>query len=228
MVIFTHSRQRHPNTAKTMKVIAINGSPRVGGNTHHALRMAGERLEAKGIEFEIIQVGNKNVHGCRDCGKCRENRDERCVITSDPLNEWIQKLKQADGIILASPVYYAGISGAMKCFLDRTFYVSGSNGNFFRHKVGAAMVALRRSGGTTTLDSLLHYLTYSEMILATSNYWNIIHGRNHEESFQDAEGMQIMQLLGENMAWLLTMREQTKHSVPAPAPRPKVMTNFIR
>ena len=92
-----------------MKVIAINGSPRVGGNTHHALRMAGEQLEAKGIEFEIIQVGNKNVHGCRDCGKCRENRDERCVITSDPLNEWIQKLKQADGIILASPVYYAGI-----------------------------------------------------------------------------------------------------------------------
>jgi multimeric flavodoxin WrbA len=211
-----------------MKVIAINGSPRATGNTFHALRMAGEQIEARGIDFEIIHIGNKAVRGCLACGKCRENRNEQCVITSDPLNEWIQKMKQADGIILGSPVYYSGIPGTMKSFLDRVFYVSGSNGNLFRHKVGAAMVALRRSGGSSTLDSLIHYLSYSEMILATSNYWNIIHGRTPGEVEQDAEGVQIIRLLGDNMAWLLTLREQTKDSIPAPAPVQKVMTNFIQ
>ncbi|MDD4033347.1 MAG: flavodoxin family protein [Bacteroidales bacterium] len=211
-----------------MKVIAINGSPRATGNTFHALRMAGEQIEARGIDFEIIHIGNKAVRGCLACGKCRENQNEKCVITSDPLNEWVQKMKQADGIILGSPVYYSGIPGTMKSFLDRVFYVSGSNGNLFRHKVGAAVVALRRSGGSSTLDSLMHYLSYSEMILATSNYWNIIHGRTPGEVEQDAEGVQIIRLLGDNMAWLLTLREQTKDSIPAPAPVQKVMTSFIR
>ena len=211
-----------------MKVIAINGSPRATGNTFHALRMAGEQIEARGIDFEIIHIGNKAVRGCLACGKCRENQNEQCVITSDPLNEWIQKMKQADGIILGSPVYYSGIPGTMKSFLDRVFYVSGSNGNLFRHKIGAAVVALRRSGGSSTLDSLIHYLSYSEMILATSNYWNIIHGRTPGEVEQDAEGVQIIRLLGDNMAWLLTLREQTKDSIPAPAPVQKVMTNFIQ
>jgi len=211
-----------------MKVIAINGSPRATGNTFHALRMAGEQIEARGIDFEIIHIGNKAVRGCLACGKCRENQNEKCVITSDPLNEWVQKMKQADGIILGSPVYYSGIPGTMKSFLDRVFYVSGSNGNLFRHKVGAAVVALRRSGGSSTLDSLMHYLSYSEMILATSNYWNIIHGRTPGEVEQDAEGVQIIKLLGDNMAWLLTLREQTKDSIPAPDPVQKVMTSFIR
>ena len=211
-----------------MKVIAINGSPRATGNTFHALRMAGEQIEARGIDFEIIHIGNKAVRGCLACGKCRENQNEQCVINSDPLNEWVQKMKQADGIILGSPVYYSGIPGTMKSFLDRVFYVSGSNGNLFRHKVGAAVVALRRSGGSSTLDSLMHYLSYSEMILATSNYWNIIHGRTPGEVEQDAEGVQIIRLLGDNMAWLLTLREQTKDTIPAPAPVQKVMTNFIQ
>jgi len=211
-----------------MKVVAINGSPNKEGNTYHALKMVGSKLEENGIDFEIIHIGNKAIRGCIACGKCRVNKDEKCSITTDPLNEWIQIMKTADGIILGSPVHYAGIPGTMKSFLDRSFYVAGSNGGLFRHKVGAAVVAVRRTGGSVTFDSLNHFLTYSEMILATSNYWNIIHGRTPGEVVQDQEGLQIMEVLGSNMAWLLKMCEQTKDTLPAPAQVQKVMTSFIR
>jgi len=211
-----------------MKVVAINGSPNKEGNTYHALKMVGSKLEENGIDFEIIHIGNKAIRGCIACGKCRVNKDEKCSITTDPLNEWIQTMKTADGIILGSPVHYAGIPGTMKSFLDRSFYVAGSNGGLFRHKVGAAIVAVRRTGGSVTFDSLNHFLTYSEMILATSNYWNIIHGRAPGEVVQDLEGVQIMEVLGSNMAWLLKMREQTKDTLPAPDQVQKVMTSFIR
>ena len=211
-----------------MKVVAINGSPNKEGNTYHALKMVGSKLEENGIDFEIIHIGNKAIRGCIACGKCRVNKDEKCSITTDPLNEWIQTMKTADGIILGSPVHYAGIPGTMKSFLDRSFFVAGSNGGLFRHKVGAALVAVRRTGGSVTFDSLNHFLTYSEMILATSNYWNVIHGRIPGEVVLDEEGTQIMEVLGSNMAWILKMREQTKDTLPAPAQVQKVMTNFIR
>ena len=211
-----------------MKVVAINGSPHKEGNTYHALRVVGSKLEENGIEFEIIHVGNKEVRGCMACGKCRKTQDFKCSMTSDSVNEWIQVIKEADGIIISSPVYFSGVAGTMKSFLDRLFYVSLSNGNFFRHKVGAAVVAVRRTGGSSTLDTLNHFLTYSEMMLATSSYWNIIHGTVPGDATQDAEGVQIMETLGENMAWQLKMREATKVTVPAPARKQKVMTSFIR
>lgn len=211
-----------------MKVVAINGSPNKEGNTYHALTMVGSKLSEQGIDFEILHIGNKAIRGCLACGKCRLNRDEKCSITTDSLNESIQVMKHADGLILGAPVHYAGIPGTMKSFLDRAFYVAGSNGGLFRQKVGAAVVAVRRTGGSATFDSLNHYLTYSEMILATSNYWNVIHGRMPGEVVQDAEGVQIMEVLGNNMAWLLKMKEQTKDILPAPTPAQKVMTNFIR
>ncbi len=211
-----------------MRVIAINGSPHKEGNTWHALRMIGSVLEKKGIEFEIIHIGNTAVRGCMACGGCGKNKDEKCTITTDPLNEWLQSMKTADGIILASPVYYSGIPGTMKCFLDRAFYVSGSNGGMFRHKVGAALVAVRRTGGSSTLDGLNHYLNYSEMIIAASNYWNVIHGRTPGEVEKDEEGKQIMEVLGHNMAWLLKMRDQTRNSLSAPERVIKVSTSFIR
>ena len=211
-----------------MKVVAINGSPHKEGNTYHALRVVGSKLEENGIEFEIIHVGNKEVRGCMACGKCRKTQDFKCSMTSDSVNEWIQVIKEADGIIISSPVYFSGVAGNMKSFLDRLFYVSLSNGNFFRHKVGAAVVAVRRTGGSSTLDTLNHYLTYSEMMLAISSYWNIIHGTVPGDASQDAEGVQIMETLGENMAWQLKMREATKVTVPAPARKQKVMTSFIR
>ena len=211
-----------------MKVIAINGSPRKEGNTHQALAMLGAERQAAGIDFEILHVGHKMIHGCLGCGKCAVNKDEECSIKTDDLNKMIQQIKMADGIILGSPVYYSGIAGSMKCFLDRLFYVSGVNGNFFRHKVGAAVVALRRSGGSATFDSLNHYLNYSEMIIATSNYWNVIHGRAAGEVDQDVEGKQIMRMLGKNMAWILKMKEASKGLVEEPLAEKKEMMHFIR
>ena len=211
-----------------MKVIAINGSPKAEGNTYHALRVIGNQLAESGFELEIIHVGNKAIHGCTGCGQCFKHKDERCHMKDDGVNDAIQKMKEADGIIIASPVFYAGIAGTMKCFLDRAFYVAGSNGGLFRNKVGASVVAVRRTGGSMTFDSLNHYILYSEMLIATSNYWNVVHGRTPGEVLQDEEGVQIMQVLAKNMAWQLKMREATKDSIPAPAPTPKVMTNFVR
>ena len=209
-----------------MKVIAINGSPHQKGNTWFALKTAGEALTNEGIDFEIIHVGHQSIHGCVACRKCRENKDNKCSIRIDGLNDYLPAIRKADGIILGSPVFYAGIAGTMKCFLDRLFYVSGSNGNWMRHKVGAAVVALRRSGGSTTWNSLNYYLTISEMTVASSNYWNIIHGAAEGEAAQDTEGIQIMQVLGANMAWLLKSKQANADS--APPPTGKIFLNFVR
>ena len=211
-----------------MKVIAINGSPNREGNTFHALKMVGDELEASGIGFEILHIGHKMIHGCLACGKCAVNKDEKCAIKTDDLNKWIQQIKEADGIIIGAPVHYSGIPGTMKSFLDRLFYVAGVNGGLFRQKVAAAVVAVRRTGGSATFDSLNHYLNYSEMIIATSNYWNIIHGRSAGEVLQDTEGVQIMRVLGKNMAWLLKMKDATSETIGSPKKEKKEMTNFIR
>jgi len=211
-----------------MKVIAINGSPDKKGNTFHALTMVGNELEADGIDFEILHIGHKLIHGCTACRKCVANKNEKCVIKTDDLNQWIQKIKKADGIILGSPVYYSGIPGTMKSFLDRLFFVSGSNGNLLRHKVAAALVAVRRTGGSATLDSLNHYLAYAEMIIATSNYWDVIHGSGAGEVTKDVEGKQIMRVLGKNMAWLLKMKKATASKIDPPKKEKKEYTNFIR
>jgi multimeric flavodoxin WrbA len=210
-----------------MKVAAFNGSPNKEGNTYHALRIVADELGKEGIETEIIHVGNKLIRGCLACGKCRKNRDERCV-TRDEVNEWIMKMKEADGIILGSPVHFSSISATMKAFLDRAFYVAGNNGGLFRHKVGAAVVAIRRSGGLPAVDQLNHYLSYAEMIIPTSNYWNVIHGTAPGEALQDEEGVQIMRILGRNMAWLLKLVANGEGSVEEPRRERKVYTNFIR
>ncbi|MDP4175337.1 MAG: flavodoxin family protein [Bacteroidota bacterium] len=211
-----------------MKVIAINGSPNAEGNTFHALTLVGNEIKAEGIDFEILHIGHKMIHGCLGCGKCGINKDEKCSIKTDSLNDWIQKIKNADGILIGSPVYYSGIPGTLKSFLDRLFYVAGSNGGLLRHKVAAAVVAVRRTGGSATFDSLNHYLTYSEMIIATSNYWNVIHGTAPGEALNDGEGKQIMNVLGKNFVWLLKMKEATQCSIEPPMQENKVYTNFIR
>jgi multimeric flavodoxin WrbA len=211
-----------------MKVIAINGSPKKGGNTYQALSMVGEEITTAGIGFEIIHIGDKMIHGCKACGICATNKDEKCSIKTDDLNQWIQQIKEADGMVFGSPVYYSGIAGTMKSFLDRLFYVSSSNGGLFRHKVAAAVVAVRRSGGSSTFDSMNHYLMYSEMIVATSNYWNVIHGRAPGEVTQDDEGKQIMRVLGKNIVWLLKIKEATDNSIEPPQKEKKEFTHFIR
>ena len=210
-----------------MRVVAFNGSPNREGNTWHALGMVTAELEAAGIETEIVHVGNKTVRGCSACGQCFKNRNEKCVLPGDEVNEWIQKMKQADGIILSSPVHYSAIAGTMKSFLDRAFYVTSVNDGMLRHKVGAAVVAVRRSGGLPTFDQLNNFLNYAEMLIPTSNYWNVIHGRSPGEVTQDEEGVQIMRVLGRNMAWLMKLVEYGKGTIVPPEREAKIFMNFI-
>lgn len=208
-----------------MNVIAINGSPKAEGNTYFALKTVTDELEKAGISTEIIHLGNKKIQGCTSCLWCYQNKNEKCVI-DDEVNEIIQKMKMADGIIIGSPVYYASIAGTMKCFLDRAFFVAGANGGLFRHKVGASVAAVRRSGEVATFDHLNHYFTITEMFVASSNYWNIIHGRFPSEAVQDEEGIQTMRVLGKNMAFLIKSIAQNATSLPEQ--EAKIMTNFVR
>jgi multimeric flavodoxin WrbA len=211
-----------------MKVTAFNGSPNKEGNTWHAISMVTAELEKENIATEIIHVGNKAIRGCVACGQCMKNRNEQCGQSGDEVNEWIQKMKHSDGIIFGSPVHYAAMAGTMKSFMDRAFYVAGVNNGMLRHKVGAAVVAVRRSGGLPTFDQLNNFINYSEMLMPTSNYWNVIHGARPGEATQDEEGMQIMRVLGKNMAWLLKLVEHGKGAVAEPERENKTYMNFIR
>jgi multimeric flavodoxin WrbA len=212
----------------TLKTVAFNGSPNKNGNTYHALQMVVDELEKEGIETEILHVGNKAIRGCLACGQCAKKKNEQCVQVDDEVNEWIQKMKLADGIILGSPVHFSAIAGTMKSFLDRAFYVTGVNKSMLRHKVGAAVVAVRRSGGLPTFNQLNNFLCYSEMLLPTSNYWNVIHGTRPGEATQDEEGKQIMRTLGRNMAWLMKLVEHGKGTIVPPEREDKTYMNFIR
>jgi len=211
-----------------MKTLAFNGSPNKKGNTYHALQMVTAELEQQEIETEIIHVGNKAVRGCLACGQCAKKQNEQCVQTDDQVNEWIQMMKGADGILLGSPVHYSAIAGTMKSFLDRAFYVTGVNSSMLRHKVGASVVAVRRSGGLPTFNQLNNFICYSEMLMPTSNYWNVIHGTRPGEAVQDLEGAQIMRTLGRNMAWLMKLVENGKGVIAPPEKEEKVFMHFIR
>ena len=211
-----------------MKVVAFNGSPNKEGNTYHAIKIVADELEIEGIETEIIHVGNKSIKGCIACKQCGKNKNEKCVLPGDEVNEWIQKMKEADSIIIGSPVHYSSVGATMKAFLDRAFFVTSANNGMLRHKIGAAVVAVRRSGGVTTFDQLNNYINYSEMLMPTSNYWNVIHGNKPGEALQDEEGVQIMRVLGKNMAWLMKLVENGKDSVKEPERESKVYMNFIR
>ena len=211
-----------------MKVVGFNGSPNKKGNTACSLNMVFEELENAGIETEMIHVGKKKIQGCTACLDCVKKQNQACSLDDDPVNEWIKKIKAADGILLGSPVHFSGVAGTMKSFLDRAFFVASVNGGLFRNKVGAAVAAVRRSGGISTVDSLNHYINYSEMVMPSSNYWNVAHGLAPGQVMQDGEGKQIMAVLGKNMAWLMKIMEHGKEQFPPPEPVAKIMTNFIR
>lgn len=210
-----------------MKTVAFNGSPNKEGNTFHAIQMVADELEKEGIETEIVHVGNKAIRGCLACGQCAKKKNEQCV-QDDQVNEWIQKMKVADSIIIGSPVHFSAIGGTMKSFLDRAFYVTGVNNGMLRHKVGASVVAVRRSGGLPTFNQLNNFLCYAEMLIPTSNYWNVIHGTRPGEATQDEEGKQIMRTLGRNMAWLMKVVKQGKETIAPPEREGKVYMSFIR
>ena len=210
-----------------MKIVALNGSPKKTGNTYNAIKLVFDELEKEGIETEIIQIGSKNIRGCTACNACSKTKNERCII-DDEINGIIQKMKNADGIILGSPVYFSGIAGTMKSALDRIFYVSGSNGNIFRNKIGDSVVAFRHSGGMPTFQQLNNYINYAEMVIPTSNYWNVAHGTLPGDVLKDIEGVQVMRVLGKNMAWLIKLLENGKGIVPVPEKEVKEWMNFIR
>ncbi|MCX5774633.1 MAG: flavodoxin family protein [Fusobacteria bacterium] len=210
-----------------MKVVAFNGSPKKEGNTFQLISSVAAELSKEGIEVEIIHVGASVVRGCIACGMCGKNQNGKCIINDD-VNGWIEKMKEADGVILGSPTYFSGVNGTMKAFLDRAFFVSGMNGNYLRHKVGTAVVAVRRSGGIPTWHELNNYLMYTEMFIPTSNYWNVVHGRVPGETLQDEEGQQIVRVLGKNMAFLMKSVNLGKENMKVPEKEAKAFTHFIR
>ena len=208
-----------------MKVIAINGSPRVNGNTSLALRAMTEELERQGIETETIQIGNKSIRGCIACGHCGLSEGNRCVFADDGVNEIAQKMREADGFILGCPTYYAGIPGTMKSFLDRVFYTSS---RYFRGKVATSAAVVRRAGGVDVVHQLNNYLNLAQTVIPPSQYWTIAYGRTPGEVEGDGEGMQTLRKNARSMAWLLKLIEHGKDVLPLPEDEPRVMTSFIR
>lgn len=206
-----------------MKVLLINGSPKVNGNTAFALEQMAEVFAEQGIETETIQVGNQLIRGCQGCGACYKLG--KCVFNDDIVNETAAKLAQADGMVIGSPVYYASPNGTLISFLDRLFY---SNSADLRMKVGASIVCARRGGTTAAMDVLNKYFTISQMPVASSSYWNIIHGGKPGQAAEDAEGIRTMRNLAKNMAYMMKAFAAAKDTVALPENEPKVFTNFIR
>ena len=191
-----------------MKVLLINGSPNKRGCTNRALEEVAKALNSNDIENEIIHIGKKAVQGCIACGKCRDH--ERCVFNDDLYNTLFDKIKEIDGIVVGSPVYYAGPNGSLCAILDRLFY-SGSK--FLANKPAAAVVSCRRGGASSSFDRLNKYFTINQMPVISSQYWNSVHGNTPEEVEQDLEGLQIMRTLGNNMAWMLKTMNDSNYVI---------------
>jgi multimeric flavodoxin WrbA len=186
-----------------MKVVAFNGSPHKDGNTSILINLVLEELKKEGIETETVQVGGKKIRGCVACYKCMKNLDRRCAVDDDILNECIERMLAADGILLGSPTYFTDVTAEMKALIDRAGMVGTANGYMYKRKVGAAVVAVRRAGSTHAFDTMNHLFTYHQMIVPGSSYWNMGIGMTPGQVNQDEEGVRTMQVLGQNMAWLL-------------------------
>ncbi len=186
-----------------MKVVAFNGSARKDGNTAIMIRQVFGELEKEGIETEMVQFSGQKIRGCIACYKCFENKDQRCSVKTDIANDCIEKMLEADGIILASPTYFADVSAELKALIDRAGLVAKANNEMFARKVGAAVVAVRRGGSIHAFDSMNHFFLISQMIIPGSCYWNMGFGLEKGEVEKDDEGLKTMQILGQNIAWLL-------------------------
>ena len=191
-----------------MKVVAFNGSPRKKGNTSTLINLVFSQLNQEGIETELVQLAGKKIKGCISCYKCFQNKDKQCSVKNDGLNECIEKMLSADGIILGSPVYFSNVTSEMKALIDRAGLVATANDGMLRQKVGASVVAVRRAGSVCTFDSLNHFFLYGQMVVPGSCYWNMGFGLNPGDVEKDDEGVNIMKVLGQNMAWLLKKLNQ--------------------
>ena len=205
-----------------MKVLAINGSPRINGNTSIALNEMKKVFDKEGIEFEIVQIGNKNVRGCIDCGQCAKKG--KCVF-DDVVNELASKFETADGLVVASPVYYASANATLIACLDRLFLSTPFDKTM---KVGASVVCARRGGCSSTFDELNKFFTISGMPVASSQYWNSIHGLDCGEAEKDEEGRQVMRTLARNMSFLMKSIALGKENYGLPEKEEPVETNFIK
>ncbi len=186
-----------------MKVLALNGSPRKNGNTAMLIDTVLAELQKNGIETERIQLGGKKIHGCTACMKCFENQNRHCSIDNDILNELVDKMIEADGIIIGSPTYFANVSTEVKALIDRAGLVAIANGHMLKRKVGVAVVAVRRAGATDTFDAINKFFFINQLIVPGSVYWNMGFGLGEQDVKGDDEGMNTMTILGENIAWLL-------------------------
>jgi len=194
-----------------IKVVAFNGSARKDGNTALLIKSVFDVLHAEGIATELVQLAGQTPRGCTACYQCFSKKNKRCVIQTDAVNEYIDKMLNADGIILASPTYFSNVTSELKALIDRSGMVARANGNMFKRKVGAAVVAVRRGGAVHVFNSINDFFFISEMIVPGSSYWNFGIGREKGEVVKDEEGMNTMKVLGENMSWVLTrVRDKTK------------------
>lgn len=187
-----------------MKVVAFNGSPRINGNTAGSLKIVLDELAKEGIETKLVQLGGQKVFGCLACGKCGERQDNKCARQDDKMNDFIQKVQEADGILIGSPTYFSNVSTEVKAFIDRCGYVNKANGgNILRGKAGAAVVSVRRAGSNFTYAAINFFFGIAEMVIPTSSYWNMTLSRDLGDIEKDEEGIRTFQTLGKNMAKLL-------------------------
>lgn len=209
-----------------MKVILINGSPKANGCTYTALSVFAGELEKAGVESEIIHIGAGAVGDCVSCGVCRKVTPGKCSIKNDLVNDLIDKIASADGLVIGSPVYYAHPTGRILSVLDRLFYAGGAS---FAHKPAFAIVSARRAGTSSSLDCLQKYFNISQMPLVPSTYWPMVHGNCPDDVMQDAEGLQSLRNGANNMAWMIKCIDLAKQNgLEPPVPEKKVRTNFIR
>lgn len=205
-----------------MKVLIINGSPRVNGNTSIAVNEMAKSFTEEGIETEIVQIGNKDIRGCIACGSCREKG--KCVF-DDAVNELAPKFEEADGLVVASPVYYASANATLIACLDRLFYSTSFDKSM---KVGASVVVCRRGGASATFDELNKYFSICNMPIASSQYWNSVHGREKGQAEKDLEGLQTMRVLARNMSFLMKSIALGKEKYGLPKTEEHAWTHFIR
>lgn len=210
-----------------MKVLLVNGSPNKNGCTHMALSIVGESLEKQGIETGLFWIGNQPLTGCLGCGYC--GKTGKCRY-DDTVNTFLAMAKDYDGFVFGAPVHFASAAASMTAFMDRAFFTDHcANLHLFELKPGAVVVSARRAGTTAALDQLNKYLLYAQMPVISSRYWNMVHGKTPDQVLEDKEGVQIMRILGKNMAWMLKNIEAGKNAgVVPPESEERISTNYIR